>query len=361
MISTLARSWRADSDRGTLVGLLRRIARARLAGRVIRRLRRAGIRGARYFPAPFEVRFTAPGDDEPTILPLTGLPVGRRAIDQVIAGLLRLPPGWPEAAPMLRPVLRGAAPGAPLRRPVLPFLSEFAVIDQADTMAYVTPAQASIWKVGADRIFSTARANLTGAVLKGVATGPVIVRFVDDGNSYWTSHLLLQGWLARLADQVGGVPVAFAPDRGTLLVTADGSPLLAALFAEAESIFGTSPHPLTPMAYRSDDNGCTVPYSVGADHPLHQTVRRAERLLAVHEYSQQLPDPAVHSAPLELLGSSTEGWRTRALWPENAPVLLPEADEVQAGDRTLPWSVLAPRLTPTAHTPARWLATSWPP
>jgi hypothetical protein len=342
------------------VGLLRRIARARLAGRVIRRLRRVGVRDARYFSAPFEVRFTAPGDDEPIILALTALPAGRKAIDQVIAGLLRLPPDWPEAAPLLRPVLRGAAPGAPLRRPVLPFLSEFAVIDQPDTMAYVTPAQASTWKVDADRVFGTARANLTGAVLQGVATGPVVVRFVDDGNAYWTSHLLLQGWLARLSEQVGGVPVAFAPERGTLLVTADDSPLVAALFAEAEIIFGTSPHPLTPMAYRSDDNGCTVPYTVRTDHPLHQTVRRAERLLAVHEYSQQPPDPAVPSAPLELLGSPTEGWRTRALWAENAPALLPEADEVQAGDRTLPWSALAPELTPTAHTPARWLATAWP-
>ncbi|GIE29794.1 hypothetical protein Ait01nite_028390 [Actinoplanes italicus] len=342
------------------MGLLRRIARARLAGRVVRCLRRAGIRGARYLPAPFEIRFTVPGDDEPTILRLAALPSGRKAIDRVIAGLLRLPPGWPEVAPLLRPVLRGAAPGAPLHRPVLPFLSEFAVIDQPDTMTYVTPAQAADWKVGADRIFDTARANLTGAVLQGVANGPVIVRFVDDGNSYWTSHLLLQGWLARLSGQVGGVPVAFVPERGTLLVTADDSPLVAALFAEAEAIFVMSPHPLSPMAYRSDDNGCTVPYTVRPDHPLYHTVRRAERLLAVHEYSQQPPDPSVQSAPIELLGSPEEGWRTRALWPENAPTLLPEADEIRAGDRTLPWSAVVPHLTPTAHSPARWLAKAWP-
>ncbi|MEU4626090.1 hypothetical protein AB0G04_39700 [Actinoplanes sp. NPDC023801] len=343
------------------MGLLRRIARARLAGQVIRRLRRAGIRDARYYPVPFEVRFTVPGDDEHTILPLAPLSAGRKAVDTVIAGLFRVPPGWAEAAPLLRPVLRGAAPGAPMCRPVLPFLSEFAVIDQPNTMTYVTPAQAAAWKVPTDRVFDTARANLTGAVLQGVATGPVIVRFVDDGNSYWTSHLLLPGWLMRLAGQVGGVPVAFAPERGTLLVTAAESPLVAALFAEAETIFAMSPHPLSPMAYRSDDNGCTVPYTVAPDHPLHQTVRRAERLLAVHEYSRQPPDPSVHCAPIELLGSAAEGWRTRAVWPENVPALLPEADEVQAGDRTLPWSAVAPRLTPTTHSPARWLATAWPP
>lgn len=339
------------------MGLLRRIARARLAGRVLRRLRRAGVRDARYFSGPFEVRFTAPGDGEPTILPLAPLLGRRKDLRNLI---VTAPPGWDAAAPLLRPVLRGAAPGAPLSRPVLPFLSEFAVVDQPDTMTYVTPAQAAAWTTPADEIFARARANLTGAVLHGVASGPVIVRFVDDGNAYWTSHLLLQGWLARLSGQVGGTPVAFAPDRGTLLVTADDSPLLVALFAEAETIFVTSPHPLSPMAYRSGDDGCTVPYSAPPGHPLHQMVRRAERLLAMHEYHRQPSDPSLPSARLHLLGDASEGWRTRAVWPQDTPTLLPEADEVQAGDRTIPWAALAPHLTPTTHTPVRWRASGWP-
>ncbi len=343
------------------MGLLRRIARARLAARVIRRLRRAGVGDARYHSKRFEIRFTVPGEDEPTILPLTPLLGRRKALDDLVVGLLRVPPAWDDAAPLLRPVLRGAAPGAPLHRPVLPFLSEFVVVDQPDTMTYVTEAQVTAWKTPAEEVFATARANLTGATLHGVADGPVVVRFVDDGNAYWTSHLLLRGWLARLSGQVGGVPVAFAPERGTLLVTADDSPLLAALFAEAETVFVTSPHPLSPMAYRSDADGCTVPYSAPQGHPVHQAVRRAERLLAMREYHQQPPDPDLPSAELHLLGSASEGWHTRAVWPESAPILLPEADEVQVGDRTLPWPALAPHLTPTTHTPIRWLATSWPP
>ena len=341
------------------MGLLRRIARARLAGRVIRRLRRAGIPDARYYSRPFEVRFTVPGDSEPMILPLDPLLSRKKSLDDFIAGLLRVPATWAEAAPLLRPVLRGAAPGDPLHRPVLPFLSEFVVVDQPDTMTYVSSAQAKAWKTRADKLFTTARQNLTGAVLHGVANGPVVVRFVDDGNSYWTSHLLLQGWLTRLTDQVGGTPVAFAPERGTLLVTADESPHLVALFAEAETVFATSPHPLTPMAYRSDPAGCTVPYAAPPGHPLHQTVRRAERLLAVHEYTRQPSDPSLPSAPLHLLGSPTEGWRTRAVWAET-PTLLPEADEVLAGDRVLAWAELAPHLTATAHTPTRWLGQAWP-
>ncbi|GAA0431107.1 hypothetical protein Aca07nite_17700 [Actinoplanes capillaceus] len=341
------------------MGLFRRIARARLAAKVVRRLRRAGVRDARYHATPFEVRFTAPGDAEPTILRLDPLLRDRTHLDALVAGLQPIPAAWPDAAPLLRPVLRGAAPGSPLRRPVLPFLSEFVVVDQPDTMTYVTPAQSTTWGVRTERIFTTARGNLTGAVLRGVATGPVVVRFVDDGNAYWTSHLLLDGWLSRLADQVGGVPVAFAPERGTLLVTADGGPHLPALFAEAETIFATSPHALSPMAYTSDDRGCTIPYPAPPDHPLHQTVRRAERLLAVHEYTHQPPDPDLPSAVIQLLGSATEGWRTRAVWPRDTPTLLPEADEVQLGDRVLPWSALAPHLTTGEHTPARWLAASW--
>ncbi|MEU4563733.1 hypothetical protein AB0F72_35605 [Actinoplanes sp. NPDC023936] len=270
------------------MGLLRRIARARLARRVIRQLRRAGVRDARYSARSFSVRFTGPGDDEPSVLqlgPLLDRRIRRRQLDAFVAGLLRnpgLPADWASARPLLRPVLRGEAPDDLLRRPALPCLSEFVVVDHPETMTYVSPAQLAIWDVSADLVFGTARRNLSGAVLQGVASGPVVVRFVDDGNAYWTSHLLLENWLGRLADQVGGVPVAFAPERGTLLVTADGSEHLPGLFAQAEQIFRESARALTPMAYVSNDQGCTVPYPAPPGHPLHPLVRRAEKLLAEH-------------------------------------------------------------------------------
>ncbi|HWS39181.1 MAG TPA: hypothetical protein VN408_41365 [Actinoplanes sp.] len=322
------------------MGLLQRIARVRLAGRTLRRLRRAGVPDARYLSRPFEVRFTAPGDSEPTILPLAPFLSGDRSLDDLIAELLRVPAVWREAAPMLRPVLRGAAPGAPLSRPALPFLSEFVVVDQPDTMTYVTPAQSATWRSSPDRIFATARANLTGAIVQGGAT---TVRFVDDGNAYWTSHLLLPGWLTRLSGQIGGAPVAFAPERGTLLVTSDGSPHLPALFSEAEQLFVRSPHPLSPVAYTSDENGCTVPYPADPAHRLYRTVKRAQSLLAIREYAGQ-------GVPLTLV----DGWRTRAVWPGDGPVRLPEADEVLIGDEVVPWADLLPRLTVTDHDPPLW-------
>jgi hypothetical protein len=347
------------------VGLLRRLRRARLAGRVLTRLRRAGLSDARYDARAFQVRFTAPGDDVSTIIELGPLLAtsGRRRVDEYVAGFLlspELPRSWPAVKPLLRPVLRGATPGDPLRRPVLPFLSEFVVVDQPDTMTYVSAAQLAAWNVTADELFTAARDNLAGAVLQGRASEPTIVQFVDDGDAYWTSHLLLVHWLERLSGQVGGVPVAFAPERGTLLVTADGSAHLPGLFARAEQIFTSSSRPITPMAYRSDENGCPQPYRAPPGHPLHQTVRRAERVLALHEYARQAAD-LPNAAALDLTGDGSSGWRTQARWPKDEPILLPTADEVLAGTVVHPWRSVAPHLTRAPGLdPPRWLATRWP-
>lgn len=357
------------------MGLLQRVRRARLAGQVIRRLHRSGLSDARYDARGFRVRFTADGDE--SILELTPLLAERRGrrreqVDRFVAGLVttpRLPRAWAEVRPLLRPVLRGGAPGASLRRSVLPFLYEFVVVDQPDTMTYVGPDQPAAWGVSAEEVFAAARANLSGAVLHGVAREPVVVRFVDDGDAYWTSHLLLQNWLAQLAGQVGGRPVAFAPERGTLLVTADGSEHLSGLFAQAEEIYAKSSRPITPMAYASDELGCTVPYVVPPGHPLQRAVQRAERLLAVHEYARQAAqhdpaaaDAAAPMAELRLVGSDEQGWRTRGLWERDSPTLLPTADEVQIGSDVRPWPAVRPHLTAVPGvSPPRWSATAWPP
>ncbi|XVU26934.1 hypothetical protein ACQPZJ_07785 [Actinoplanes sp. CA-054009] len=330
------------------MGLLRRLARARLAARVMRRLRSAGITGARYDAHTFQLRWTPPGDDAPTIVELSHFTSRKKNdIDHHLAGLLPavLPPAWSDVRPLLRPVLRGVTPGDPLRRPVLPFLYEHVVVDHPETMIFVTADQPDKWGVRPDEVFAAARANLSGAVLQGEATEPVVVHFADDGDSYWVSHLLLEHWLERLAPQVGGSPVAFAPERGTLLVTADGSRHLPALFTQAEEIYAKSLRPITPMAYVSDPQGCTIPYDVPTGHPLHQAVGRARRILAVQQYTLQKTELADPAADLELIGDEATGWRTRAVWTGDGPALLPEADEVQLGERVIPWAELAPRLT----------------
>jgi hypothetical protein len=372
---------------------------------------------ARYDARTFSVRFTPEGHDVPAIVELGGLLAdrsgGRRSrrarMERFVEGFLRTP-GLPAdgvtARPMLRPVLRGTTPmpadiSAPLRRAVLPFLFEYVVVDQPETMTYASADQLRTWGMTADEVFATARANLSGAVLHSVASEPAVVQFMDDGDAYWTSHLLLDGWLARLAEQVGGVPVAFAPERGTLIVTADGSAHLPGLFAQVERAYTTSPRAISPMAYVSDEHGHTVPYAAPPGHPMHDCVRRAASVLAVIEYTRQAVPPTEDAAELLLVGpepegaqckdsqpegaqrrgsqpdgpdpaaahsvspepgpAHLEGWRTRAIWPRNGPTLLPCADEVLIGDTITPWQQLEPHLTRVPNLdPPRWRATAWP-
>ena len=360
------------------MALLRRVARARMASQVIRRLRRAGLSDARYDAGTFSVRFTAAGDDVPTVMELDGLvsewTTGRRKrrarVDRFVAGFLRtpgVPADWATACRLLRPVLRGATPlpadvATPLRRPALPYLSEYVVVDRPDTMTYVSSDQLDEWGVSADDVFRAARSNLSGAVLHGMASEPTVVRFVDDGDAYWTSHLLLDGWLSRLTSQVGGVPVAFAPERGTLIVAADGSAHLAELFSQVGQVYASSPRAITPMAYVSDEHGRTVPYAAPEGHPMRGCVERAEAVLAVTEYGRQATTVGRDAAALRVVGSEPEGWRTRALWPRDEPTLLPRADEVLIGEAVRLWAEVEQHLTPVPDLdPPRWRADGWPP
>lgn len=365
------------------MGLLQRVARARLASQVIRRLRSVGVSGAGYDASTFSVRFHPPDLPGPVVLQLDNLLAelagGRKRrrtqVARFVDGFLQVPDlpfAWEQVCPRLRPVLRGITPAsggaavdAPLRRPALPFLAEFVVVDQPDTMTYVAADHLAGWGVTADEVFAAARTNLSVSVRQPPADAPVVLRFVDDGDTYWTSHLLVDGWLAGLAEQVGGVPVAFAPERGTLLVTADGSDHLPALFALAEETYTASPRAITPMAYVSGPEKRTIAYPAPAGHPLHHHVQRAQALLAVHEYAHQarlLADRFAVPAPLVLTGSAEQGWRTRAVWDRDGEALLPEADEVLVGaSAVLPWATVVRHLTPLpVHDPPRWYGSCWP-
>ena len=221
------------------MGLVRRFARARLASQVIRRLRRAGVAEAGYDAATFSVRFRPVGHDGAAIMQpgdllgeLAGPRRERRArVDAFVDGFIRLPdvPGtWEQACPRLRPVLRGAAPmsgeglPAPLRRTALPFLAELVVVDQPDTMTYVAPdlLRAGAWaRTRCSRRpaptcpwpYASRRHGTGGAAVRRRRGRVLDVAPVDRR---------VAG--RALAEQVGGVPVAFAPERALLLVTAEG-------------------------------------------------------------------------------------------------------------------------------------------
>ncbi|MDR7278626.1 hypothetical protein [Catenuloplanes atrovinosus] len=362
------------------------LTREDLAERVVRRLRRHGIRDARFDPGSFAVQY------EGAVLYLENLyveicaapvPQQRARVKAFVDALIRLPAtpdDWDRARTMLRPVLRGAAPmavdhSAPITRPALPFLAELLVIDLPASMAYVTADHLRTWGVSADEAYAAARSNLRAGAVAPPKPGeslPTILHFVDEGDSYCASFPLVDGWLAGLAARLGGKrPVAFLPDRTTVVVTTDDPDTLLATFPLVEAEFLESARSTSPMAYVSDDLGRTVPYEAPPGHPLHHAVRRAERLLALREYDRQhrtadgLPGTPL---PLRMAQRPDGSTFTYALWSGESPALMPVADLVAIADGDggtffVPWAELALRdlFTPLdGLTPPRHLASAFP-
>lgn len=291
---------------------------------------------------------------------------------------------WDAVRPLLRPVLRGVTlpirypqTKPPLRRPAMPYLAELVVIDQPDAMRYVSAERLEEWGVSAATVFDTARQNLAKDLRQPVSPPPEgasMIRFVDDGDAYWTSYLLLDGWLEGLAGRVGGRPVAFAPDRHTLIIVPDQAELLHALFQMIEADYLRESMGISPVAYVSDDNGRTVPYDAPPGHPLHHWVRRSERILAGREYAHQHAAFAgsydgaalVELALVESPGGSVV---TTANWPQAGSVLLPRTDFVafladpSTPQFVVPWPEViehVPLRPAEGLDPARYRADRWP-
>src|SRR5262249_16816604 len=151
-------------------------------------------------------------------------------------------------------------------------------------------ASLETWGVDAERVFAKARANLAEIAAlpdSPAPDGPVLMRFVESGDAYFVSRLLVYGWLASLASRVGGRPVAFVPDQNTLVVTDDRPDALGPVFELAEKEYGEAVRGISPQAYTVDDAGEVVPYDAPRGHPLAAQVHRAEAILAANEYANQ--------------------------------------------------------------------------
>jgi hypothetical protein len=272
------------------------------------------------------------------------------------------PADWDAVRPLLRPVLRGAMFGRTsdatrptvLRRPAQPYLDELVVVDRPTSMSYVTVTMTATWGVGDEEVFAVARANLAAAGElpdADPADGPVLLRFVDDGDAYWPSHLLLDGWLAGLGDRVGGLPVAFVPDVNTLLVTAAAPEAMESLLELVAEEYLEAPRRLSPVGYTVDGVGRVVPYAAPIGHPSAVLLGRAERLLATREYAAQrelLDESPVpeYVANLELYARDDGSVFTVTAWAVALPTLLPRGDfvgiviEGEEEPFFLPWGVI---------------------
>ena len=371
----------------------RRSGPDRLAGEVRDALRAAGIPEVRYDRANFAIEYRRPGHRTARMY-LQNLytecehdPDGRA--DRIarfvatFATLSDVPSTWAEARPLLRPVLRRATfarggPGQPtVRRPALPLLDELVVVDQPTSMAYVVDAMCNRWNVPAEEVFAAARSNLTARSdlddRTDLPDGPAVLRFIDDGDAYWVSHLLLDGWLAQLAEHVGGRPVAFAPDATGLLVVPDEPERLGEVFELVREEFTEAPRSLTPMAYTVDSAGRVLPYDAPAGHPLAVPVGRAERTLAAYEYAAQrmvLREEGVaeFAADCGLFAGADGTAFTVAAWAEGVATLLPRTDYVgfmPNGEAPfyVPWPAVAEADVISEaweYRPVRYRAERWP-
>lgn len=290
---------------------------------------------------------------------------------------------WRRQRSQLRPVLRTATTGTGLpgtgrlvRAAAMPYLVEMVVVDQPTSMLYVGGDRLTRWGVTPETVLAAARENLARRVPRpdGPAPdGPVMLRFVEDGDSYWSSCLLIDGWLASLEPRVGGRPVAFVPDRESLIVVADEPSVIEKLFDMIEADYLAAPRPISPVPYVSDIKGRTVPYDAPPGHPLHHPVRRAERVLAVQEYAQQDSILAgnhggVPLAELTLTARPDGSTFTATTWPGAGAALLPHADLVVFSSLDgeffhVPWAEVVEHAPPrpvTELSPARYLVNGWP-
>ena len=299
---------------------------------------------------------------------------------------------WEQARPRLRPVLRGVSFGAGvgdvqnaiLSRPAMPFLMEAVVVDEPTSMAYVTRVRLTDWGVSEDEVFATARANLAAAAgrIDGpAANGPALLRFVDTGDAYFTSMLLVDGFLARLGHRVGGRPVAFVPDRDTLVVGSDAPTVLLGLYELVAGQYTQANRSVSPVGYTVDDRGAVVPYATAPGTALAAAVHRAEVLLAASQYSAQKEaldaqherdDIDIFVASLLIAEPQDEPVFSIAVWSQDVDTLLPQADLIRfqptdpdaaSTAMTVPFDVVAREAALVAepdYTPPRYRVTAWP-
>ncbi|MEU8898889.1 hypothetical protein [Nocardia sp. NPDC048505] len=303
---------------------------------------------------------------------------------------------WEQVRPRLRPILRPvtyaidqAPESRPLARPAFPFLSELVAVDKPDSRTIVANSHVAEWGVTPEQVFDAARENLAGLVRPHDSSGDAILRYVDDGNAYFTSWPLAPGWLASFRARYGHRrPVAFMPDNDSLIVVPDAPQVLGRMYELAEEQYRTATRPLSPQGYTLDDTDAVVPFDLAGPHEQLPAAHRARCGLASAEYTTQTGwlnqavedfleypgfdlEPA-YAAELKFT-EGPDGPRTITIWCEGVEYLLPEAeyvafgaDDGAGGLRPLfevPFDAVAALtgLTPVPGLdPPRYEARSWP-
>jgi hypothetical protein len=333
-------------------------ARDRFARHVLAAAEDYGLAGVWYDPAQYAIAYRRLAGEHPAWVgleqPFTdfGASTGalrRRQIQQLVISMVNapaLPQTWAEAKALLRPVVQSTSfalttpAGGPtmMTRPALPHLSQYVVLEMPTGGVYVTHEQVTGWGAADTDVFAQAWANLAATTpvhMQLSPSGRRPLRFVDPTDPYFAARLLLPGRLAALAAWVSSRPVAFMPDRSTIILSPDNPDSLARVYEVAGEEYAEATYPLSPQGYTLDEKGAILPYQAPAGHPVATKVRGAAALLSATEYGTQarlLADRPDLTGPDAVLGSVNvvrapdQSVRTVTTWSGDHRELLPTAE-----------------------------------
>lgn len=256
-----------------------------------------------------------------------------------------LPETWAEARKAVALSVRAALdlPDSPalVSRQIAPGVVAALVFDHEDGMQFLHGTHLAGWGVSVDQAYAQGLRNLEAASGRRFeAPAPGVYRSPWRDN-YDASRLLLTATLQRL--RLKGKPVAFIPNRDTLIVTgsADDEGLAAAARLASEAL--DEPRPMTGRAWVLDGTWKPFlpPAASTAFAGMSGLVKRAEvREAAAQQEALKAqleegePDLTVASL---LLGEETETGEpmTYCVWIKGVEALLPRADYVVFVDPAL--------------------------
>lgn len=144
-------------------------------------------------------------------------------------------------------------PGSLVREELLEGLCLCFVLDEGDSMVFLTEGHLRAWGIDTAAVKNLAMTNLrrlaSSSSELGLESGAAATQIVSQGDGYDAARMLLA--LERDVDDVGGLVFA-VPDRDTLVVGRKDTGL-AQLMSAVDDEFERSEHPISPDLYEIRD------------------------------------------------------------------------------------------------------------
>jgi hypothetical protein len=297
---------------------------------------------------------------------------------RIDSGLSAAAPTWPQAAPLLRSVLRPASytnavtedDDRPWLRRLWPFVNELAVLDTGAARRVVTQRDTDAWGVRGAQMFGAARTNIAALYPPQPQTERV-GRLLGDGTSYCDSAVLVPGWLSGFAAVGRSRSLVFFPAAEVLLVCTEDPQVAPAFFDVAERIYRQADVAISPQAYTVVGATITALDAAGPS-PMRSWAMRARSVLAATEYAAQAQRLSAAESVAADVGAvqlidTPAGVRTLTEWRLGTACLLPQTDYVlliaDGGERfVVPGTVLSDVIgaLDAGVLPARYAFGGWP-